>query len=426
VSNALAIAAVTTTLRQLIIRGVTELPNDNVTTMPLDKAFNGNGKDQINLFLYQTVPNAVWRNRDLPNQVKPGETGQPPLALNLHYLISATGDQDNEIRSQEWLGKAMSILHDHPVLGKREIQDAVQAVLSGSDLHEQIDRLRITPLLLTLDDLSKLWGTFSSPYRLSAAYEVSVVLIDSTRPPKTPLPVLSRGFGDRGATVQPSLVSPFPTLEALILPKAQPSIQFGDTAMGEADFTLKGHHLEGDDRRVLLQHSRLPNPLVAEILAGTAESLLVKLPPIGNLGSSWLAGFYTVRAAFNQPPHDRTTNELPLSLAPKIDPGTPIGIERRTRRSGETYGDLIIALRCIPAVTPDQRVSLLLGDRELTWIKPELVTSEQRIENLQFRGREIPPDQYFVRLRVDGVDSLLIDYTQQPPIFNPQQKVVLS
>jgi Pvc16 N-terminal domain len=322
----------------------------------------------------------------------------------------------------------MSILHDHPVLGKREIQDAVQAVLSGSDLHEQIDRLRITPLLLTLDDLSKLWATFSSPYRLSAAYEVSVVLIDSTRPPKTPLPVLSRGFGDRGATVQPSVLSPFPALEAVLLPKGQPSLQLGDTGAGEADFTLNGHHLDSGDRQILLQHSRLPNPLVADILTGTANILLVKLPPVGNLNelaNSWLAGFYTVRVSFDQPSQNRTTNELSLSLAPKIDPDTDIQIERRSRRSGETYGDLLITLRCIPAVIITQRVSLLLGDRELLWIKPEQATSEQRIQDLQFRGQEIPPDRYFVRLRVDGVDSLLIDYTQQPPVFNPQQQVIL-
>ncbi|HEY9643629.1 MAG TPA: hypothetical protein V6C57_24280, partial [Coleofasciculaceae cyanobacterium] len=155
------------------------------------------------------------------------------------------------------------------------------------------------------------------------------------------------------------------------------------------------------------------------------ETLAVKLLPAGGSPGMWLAGFYTVRVAFNQPPHERTTNELSLSLAPKIDPEAGIQIERRTRRGGEIYGDLIITIRCIPAVLPEQRVSLLLGDRELIWIKPEPVIFGQRIQELRFRGKEIPPDQYFVRLRVDGVDSLLIDYTQQPPIFNPQQKVVL-
>ena len=47
----------------------------------LDKARNGNNTaNQLNLFLYQTMVNAAWRNMDMPRQVKPGETGQPPLA----------------------------------------------------------------------------------------------------------------------------------------------------------------------------------------------------------------------------------------------------------------------------------------------------------------------------------------------------------
>ncbi len=97
-SNPLAIAAVTAMLRELIKRGVRDFlpnPDDNVTTKPLDKARNGNSSpDQLNIFLYQTVPNAAWRNMDMPRQVRPGETGQPPLALNLHYLITRVAGAD--------------------------------------------------------------------------------------------------------------------------------------------------------------------------------------------------------------------------------------------------------------------------------------------------------------------------------------------
>jgi len=46
---------------------------------------------------------------------------------------------------------------------------------------------------MSLEDVSKLWTTFQTQYRISAAYEVSVVIIESSRIVKTPLPVLTRG-----------------------------------------------------------------------------------------------------------------------------------------------------------------------------------------------------------------------------------------
>ena len=208
-SNSLAISAVTATLRRLIIRGVSDLPNQNVTTKPLDKARpNGTAADQLNIFLYQTILNAAWRNMDMPRQVRPGETGQPPLALNLHYLITAYGENDDETKSHGWLGRAMGVLHDHPVLAGQEIQDA----LAGSELESQIERVRITPQPLTLEEMSKLWTAFQTQYRISVAYAVEVVLIESTRRSRTPLPVLTRGEDDRGVSAQADLIPPFPTI----------------------------------------------------------------------------------------------------------------------------------------------------------------------------------------------------------------------
>jgi hypothetical protein len=172
-SNALAIAAVTATLRHLLDRGLNAgLPGTRVTTRPPDKARDAGGGNQVNLFLYQTLPNAAWRNTDL-------SAGGPPLALNLYYLLSAYGqnDDDAEPFSHRLLGEAMRILHDHPVLDPATIQEA----LPGSDLHEQAERVRITPQPLTLEEMARLWGTFQTQYRISVAYEVSVVLIAGTR-----------------------------------------------------------------------------------------------------------------------------------------------------------------------------------------------------------------------------------------------------
>ena len=57
-SNALAIAAVTATLRNMLLQGITtqsDLEDTTVTTQPLDQARdNNNNANQLNLFLYQT------------------------------------------------------------------------------------------------------------------------------------------------------------------------------------------------------------------------------------------------------------------------------------------------------------------------------------------------------------------------------------
>jgi hypothetical protein len=174
-SNSLAIAAVTATLRYLLDRGLNaEVPGTRLTTRPPDKARDGQSGNQVNLFLYQTLPNAAWRNLALP-----GNPGPPPLALNLHYLLSAYGqnEDDPEPTSHHLLGLAMRILHDHAVLDPA----VIRAALPGNDLHEQAERVRVTPQPLSLEEMSKLWSTFQTPYRLAVAYEVSVVLIASTR-----------------------------------------------------------------------------------------------------------------------------------------------------------------------------------------------------------------------------------------------------
>ena len=76
----------------------------------------------------------------------------------------------------------MLLLHDHPVLGSAEIK----AALADNDLWQQVERIRIVPQPLTIDEMSKLWTTFQTQYRISVAYEVGVILVDSGRAASTP------------------------------------------------------------------------------------------------------------------------------------------------------------------------------------------------------------------------------------------------
>jgi hypothetical protein len=428
-SNSLAIAAVTKTLLNLITHGVPDLPNQKVTTLPPEKARKTN-EDQLNIFLYHTPLNAAWRNMDMPRQIRPGETGQPPLGLNLHYLITGYGKDDDDILGQQWLGKAMSILHDHPVLGAQEIKNA----LAASGLQDQIERVRITPQSMSSDEMSKLWTAFQAPYRTSMAYQVDVILIESTRPSQAPLPVLARGQDDTGATAQADLIPPFPAIEDIRrvdrnsgdLQPMQRRLSF------ELDdkFAILGHHFgleEGDMSKVTLtvrlSTSRLEKPQDLAVAAGDAtdRQIIVKIP---NVPADFPAGFYTVSVLVTpngKPEETRTTNEWALLLAPQITSGMPPPAVARTNIV-DGLGQATINLTCIPEVRPEQRVALALGDLEVP-AEPHGAQTNA----LAFIAKKIGAGVFRVRLRVDGVDSHIVDFTDpKKPQFIESQKVTIT
>lgn len=425
-SNAMAIAAVTITLRSLIDRNLPDdLAGAAVTAKPLDKAVSSNGSstgsgNQINLFLYQTEFNPTWRNMPLPDQVRPLESGYAPLALNLHYLLTAYGEADEDAQSHRLLGQVMSTLHDHPILSAEEIESATATELPGSTLHEQIECVRIVPYTLSLDELSRLWATFQTQYRISAAYQASVVLIDSTRSTRTPLPVLARGQNDTGFPAQADVTPTLPTLTSLVLPQRQPSLQLGQT------LRIVGVHLDGSDLEIRFQHSRLDDPLVlTDVVSQSATEIEVQLPEPGAATdpttpqNQWLAGDYTLQIAVRPPDEDqvRVTNQLPVALAPQIITDMPpISVVA----NGVT-GGVTLTLQTLPSVLPDQRIALLVGDRELL-AQPR----SDRTNTLVFEATDIPAGDYYLRLRIDGVDSQLIqDYEARPPQFDPNQQVTL-
>src|SRR4029450_9173721 len=120
-------------LRDLLFKQVPHLDDQlgdlEVTTQPPDLARKTITKVQLNLFLSQTTVNAAWRNLDPPRQVRPGETGAPSLALNLHYLLTAYGPGESDPTSLglRALGNAMSVLHDNPLLDAAAVRDVLDS-----------------------------------------------------------------------------------------------------------------------------------------------------------------------------------------------------------------------------------------------------------------------------------------------------------
>lgn len=432
-SDSLAIAAITNRLRHLLHKGL-KLDNVTVVTQPPDKVQNNSTGSQVNLFLYHVAIAAHWRNMDVPWRVKPGETGQAPLPLNLYYLITAyygesedgvdtNTDEKQLLGSHRLLGRAMSILHDYPLLDSDKINDDLPSTDQTEHPYDQVERVRITPHSLSLDELSKIWTGFQTQYRLSVAYEVSVVLIESKRATRTPLPVLTRGKDDSGPVSQADLLPPFPTLTTIRFANQQPHARQGEV------ITLVGHHLAAAQISARCINRRLNLTYETAVQPGTATEIPVLLP---DAPTQWPAGYYIIEAVLERNGEaPRTTNALSFALVPAID------VEKIGQTPPDINGLTIVMLKvtCKPQIQNEQQVTLLWGDRE---IPPQQVNTPhdnsvdppqplpQEPTSLIFQIEDVEPGDYWVRLRVDGVDSLLIDWTETPLKFDDNYKVTAT
>jgi hypothetical protein len=176
-SASTAIGAVSTSLRNLL-KGemVLESPEPSessveVTILAPDETTSYDRR--INLFLYKIQESAALKNLDW--QVKRGEPTQlvpPPLSLTLFYLMTPYApnlEDTGNATAHAILGEAMRVFAEHPIVPQtyldRELLDATEYI-------------QIMLNTLDLEELSRVWSTFSRPFRLSVLYEVSVVQLD--------------------------------------------------------------------------------------------------------------------------------------------------------------------------------------------------------------------------------------------------------
>ena len=121
---------------------------------------------------------------------------KPQVAVDLHYLFTFHGN-DDQLEPQRLLGAVTTALNAQPLLSKQNIVNAAShfSFLSKSNLADQIERIKFTPTSLSLEEFSKLWSVFFQiEYSLSAAFQASVVLMESDDTPREALPVLARNL----------------------------------------------------------------------------------------------------------------------------------------------------------------------------------------------------------------------------------------
>ncbi len=142
--------------------------------------------NHISIFLYHIIENGYMKNQPI---VRNGArlVNYPPLSLNLYYLLTpyviTTQNNSESLGVHTLLGRAMQAFYDNAILEGTALLDALPA--GQKDYYENIEELKITLNPVSLDDLTKLWGSLDTPMRLSVCYEVRVIMIDSKRTKET-------------------------------------------------------------------------------------------------------------------------------------------------------------------------------------------------------------------------------------------------
>lgn len=374
-SNHLAIATVTATLQRMLTEAVADIGGAEATIVRPDTSNTGALPDPgVNIFLYQVTPNTAWRNADLPTRNPAGQTVQRPrIGLDLHYLFTFHGDE-NDLEPQRVLGSVVRAMHARPVLTPEMLQAAIDAnpLLAGSNLPEEVERVKFTSQALNLEEMSKIWSVFlQTPYVLSMVYVGTVVLIEAEEPARRVLPVRTR------------LINVFPfqqaVLEAVVAEADdEAALSIGDVAL------LQGRQLGGSILAVRIGE--------AELTPDTIRSTEIR---VTLAGADLRAGVQGVQVTYT---NGAVSNTLPLVLRPVIDQIDQAVVD----------GTPVLELTLTATVGTRQRAVCYLNQPGGTAAHslPARPHPAETTE-LTFDLTGVAPGDYLVRVEVGGAESLL-------------------
>lgn len=428
-SNPLAVATVTEVLAALVDAGAKSAVDDFsviVSTGRPDEVNEDDGNAHVNLFLYQVVPNSGLRNMDQPTRRGDGTLLQRPVAaVNLRYLLTFIGDSGHRV-PERLLGGTVATLHAQPVLSRERIQQVIQAeqgakpFLAQSDLADQVEKVRLAPIGLNLEELSKLWSVFfQTPYSLSYAFEASVVLLEAQdEAPQTALPV--RGPAPpEGQDGRRIYVDPFhhPRIDE-VAAAAGPH----EPIIAGSTVAIRGANLLGELTQVTLGGEPV-GPLPTE---PEHDLILLPLttPPVpAEVLQAGILGVQVVHERMMgdpEAPHPGVaSNVAAFVLRPQVTGVTAqnIQVTDQTRSA-----DLVIDFD--PPVGKKQRVVVMLNELDVASPPAPPQNRPPRAYRFEAASRDLPaepdtrtqltvpvsgvrPDTYLVRVQVDGAESPL-------------------
>lgn len=407
-SHTLSLVTVTAVLKDLLENG---LVNDAiaasigdviVTALPPDRISVGTDeRAQLNLFLYQVTQNrnADWigqetRGKRLPT-TREMRFANPPLALNLHYLLTAYGAKD--FQSELLLGYTMQLLHETPVLTSDIIETALKnasavntlsvlsqslSSVSVSDLAEKIGQIKINPEFFSMEETSKLWSSLQTNYRPSVTYCISMVAIES-----------------RSSSRYSSHTVPLsrPTVEEVTARAgATQEIVAGSILL------IRGKQLHGELTRIRL--SDVESLLEPQDVTETHVSL--SLPPNLYSGIHGVQIVHLKLGATAAMQHCKIeSNIMPFILHPTIAVSVT-----HVRRNGNKLYSGEISIQCNPKVGKAQRVTLLLYEASSNGAESYSFPVPPRNEETNLLAvpvNNVRAGTYLVQIQVDGTQSPL-------------------
>ncbi|WP_353474569.1 DUF4255 domain-containing protein [Salipiger sp. H15] len=440
-SNVLAISAVTHLLKDMLNNALIDgnISDDltadfTVTALSPDRVLSENQAEQptqLNLFLYRISPNTALRNADLPTRRADGTLSRRPvLALDLHYILTAVSAE--ELHPEILLGYAMQLFHERPILDREQIRASLQLnpmdqilpeaydTARASAIADQIESIKITPRTLSMDDMSKLWTAFQASYRTTVAYDVCLVMIEREIPTRPALPVLSRGglidpvtLRDPGVDVRAGVGPAVPTLTRVEPTDGHPVMRLGGRV------ALTGFLLDGGPGGQVTVRFTEPGSGVVQAMSpetpAAPNRLVVALPAVTPLAAgnpaeggvqdpaSWRIGPYIVDVeVIEAGGRRRLSNALPLALA-----------SASTASVAATPPGVTLTLTAAPPIRPGQSVAVIAGTEMV--VLPAPAAPATQVSAL-FSGLPSGPGLP-VRLRVDGIDSPVIDRSVSPPVL---------
>ncbi|MGW4049491.1 DUF4255 domain-containing protein [Streptomyces sp. NPDC004779] len=409
-SNVLAPAAVTTTVRHLLKTALEHNPpgavdGADVTSLhPLELDSTAlSCQPTLNVYCYRVTPNAALNVAALPTRRSDGSlAARPSTALDLHYLISCHGD-DSALEPQRLLAVAATALAAAPIVPRATVRAAIDRYgatggpmefLRKADLADAEEPVKLTPTTLTLEEASQLWGLFDARHRLSLTYLATVAVLAPGTPPDAPTPVLGRSVAVH-ATGGPRLDTVLPT-------------DAGAPAVSGGEVVLRGSRLHAPDTRVRIG----PADLLPEAGATDTE-LKVRLTAAVPTGVHPVQITHHCAPGSDGSPSRRTaaSNAVPLVVRPVVT-------------ANRTAAEILLTVA--PPLREGQRPSVYLthhsGGAPDTPPHREFdcppVAGGPQVA-LKLPRDAVPEGNWLVRLRVDGIDSVpgLVDGTFGAPLL---------
>lgn len=267
----LDLSLVTKALKNLLKDNVQRLAESsvNVIDLPPEKVEEENRENTLNLHLYHVAEDPYYKNAlgpgsDVPNVAK------APMALSLFYILTAHHKPGSEFdieTQQRLMGYALKTFHDFPVITDEtqiDVTPVFPELLRGEGNSLQVILRPVTP-----EEAVSFWSSEDTrTARLSAYYEVRVVMLKPEEPKTMPGIVLNLGtfliqLGSPHFDRSQSMVSfSLPASTGIVDPQrieatpARVSTDVGDPSSPNNRLVLRGTNLAiGKTRSLVLKNA---------------------------------------------------------------------------------------------------------------------------------------------------------------------------